>query len=819
MTTIEQFSDSLSSYIPIIKESSSEATIRHRCLEFLRASLGISLQGTDELEYGVFRGRIDAVLGQLVFEFKQDLVSSLSEAQVQLRRYLTDLHRQYPAITYTGVACDGLRFYVYRASYQGNSEATLEPIGNLDLERGSNPLEAFLWLDGLLAHFRQDRTGPTARSLVVALGANSPTFRHVFPTILGLLRTIKDTPEVAIRYQEWQSYLSIVYGSEVGDEALFVRHTYLSLLARLIARFFLEPDTMLTSPADLGMTIDGEYFRQQGIDNFIEDDFFTWLLKSPEIAVDALDLSRRLASSLAVYDFGQARQDLLKSLYEELVDPETRHDLGEYYTPDWLAEYILDRELGLPENPDQSLFDPSCGSGTFLFTAIRLIVKARIARGEDESDILLHVLDQVMGLDVHPVAVTIARTNYLLALGDLVKGRHPAVLLPVYLSNALVLPGSTADREPLGGYPEPIHTVATSEPEVEFDLPHSVVTNPEMLDWLFARLPNYFSGAELRQGGQGQDEAVQNVLNAFYNYLVAPKPRTPIPEPLSEFAAEVMVGTARKLLQLYFQGKDHVWLFILKNIPASIYLSQRRFDLVVGNPQYRRQVRSQILRDYQLLSRQDTHLFTHMELATLFFARCADLYLKDEGWIGMVMPRAVLTAEQHSSFTSFSFKGGSQVLKLEKVLDLERVSPLFNVPACVLVASNKQQTRYPVPGMVFSGDVPSRNASWLEAGPALERNEVSFNRQSGKLLPEGESVFEGPPSFYEDKFYQGATLVLRNLWFVRLRRGPLGYNPQRPPLETDPEATRRAKAPWKDIHLSGAMWRPSSFMPPFLQAT
>jgi N-6 DNA Methylase len=737
MITAEQFNDSLADYIRSIKESSSEATIRHRCLEFLQDSLGVSLIPSSslserggrvdfELEQRVFRGRVDAVLGRLVFEFKQDLASSSNEAEAQLRRYLSDLHQQNPEATYTGIACDGIRFGVYRASYQDSGESTLERIGNLDLEQVYDPLDAFLWLDALFAHFRQGRTAPTARSVVVALGASSPTFGQVFPALSGLFEEVKDAPEVAIRYQEWQSYLSIVYGSVVGNDALFVRHTYLSLVARLIARFLLGPGAMLASPEDLGKTIDGDYFREQGIDNFIEDDFFTWLLKSPEIAADALELTRRLAYSLAVYDFGQARQDLLKSLYEELVDPETRHDLGEYYTPDWLAEYILDVELGLSESPDQSVLDPSCGSGTFLFTAIRLIVKARLGRGEDEFDALLHTLDQVMGMDVHPVAVTVARTNYLLALGDLLKGPHPPVLLPVYLSNALVLPGSAAEREPLGGYPEPVHTVETSEPGVIFELPHSVVTNPEMLDWLFARLPNYIGGAEMRQQMQGREEAIQEVLNSFHNYLVAPKPRTPIPEPLSEFAAEVMVGTARRLLQLYFEGKDHIWLFILKNIPASIYLAQRRFDLVVGNPPwqaigdiqnhaYRKQVSSQVMEHYQLLSEQEANLLEQMSLSALFFARCADLYLADKGRIGMVMPRAVLTAEQHSRFTSFFFKGGSQVLKLEKVLDLEGVSPLFNVPACVLVARNKQQTHYPVPGLVFSGGIPSRNASWEEA--------------------------------------------------------------------------------------------------------
>jgi hypothetical protein len=808
LVTVEQFSDALARYLESLRDSGSEASIRHRCLDFLRQSLGISLEAGDELEQRVFQGRVDAVLGRLVIEFKRDLTASLPEAEAQLRRYLTDLHRQHPAATYTGVACDGRRFRVYRPTYDDGGEASLEATGELDLSLSlADPQDAYFWLDGLFAHFRRERAVPTARSIGVALGPNSPTFRHASRELLALFRQVEGTSEVAVRYREWQSYLSIVYGSAVGDDALFVRHTYLSLVARFIARFFLDVGSprqtgavpLLASPEDLVKTVNGEYFREQAIHNFIEDDFFTWLL-APEIIESGVDLVRRLASSLAAYDFAQARQDLLKGLYQELVDPETRHDLGEYYTPDWLAEYMLAEELGLSRDPDRSVLDPSCGSGTFLFTAIRLIVEARLARGEDRFDVLLHVLNQVMGMDAHPVAVTIARVNYLLALGELVQGPRPPVLLPVYLSNAIILPGSTAETEPLGGYLEPVHTVTTGEPGVVFELPQSVATNPQMLDWLFDRFTNYLAGAKLRLRAQAPEEAVQAVLNAFHNYLVSPKPRTPIPEPLSPFAAEVMGRTARTLLNLYLEGKDHVWLFILKNLPASIYLAQRQFDLVVGNPpwlslryirnpQYRQRVRALVLQDYQLLSRRDTHLFTQMELATLFFARCADLYLKGPearpvpppnqgassisppyqggdtgGVIAMVMPRAVLTADQHRRFTGFSFKGGTLALRLERVLDLEGVSPLFNVPACVLVARMGQPTAlrqaqgergtiyvrgepvepqvaqgaiYPVPGTVFQGDVPSRNASWAEAQPRLERIDTTFDRQGGQLLPQG----------------------------------------------------------------------------------
>ena len=43
------------------------------------------------------------------------------------------------------------------------------------------------------------------------------------------------------------------------------------------------------------------------------------------------------------------------------------------------------------------------------------------------------------------------------------------------------------------------------------------------------------------------------------------------------------------------------------------------------------------------------------------------------------------------------------------------------------------------------------------------------------------------------------------MWIVQLRQGPLGYDPERPPLETDPEATRQAKAPWQDLQMGGTV--------------
>ena len=82
---------------------------------------------------------------------------------------------------------------------------------------------------------------------------------------------------------------------------------------------------------------------------------------------------------------------------------------------------------------------------------------------------------------------------------------------------------------------------------------------------------------------------------------------------------------------------------------------------------------------YQLIDSGDVKLFTQMDLSTLFFAHAKDRYLKDGGTLAFVMPRSVLTgAKQHRPF---------QRQGMTRILDVGEVSPLFNVPAAVIISS------------------------------------------------------------------------------------------------------------------------------------
>ena len=78
----------------------------------------------------------------------------------------------------------------------------------------------------------------------------------------------------------------------------------------------------------------------------------------------------------------------------------------------------------------------------------------------------------------------------------------------------------------------------------------------------------------------------------------------------------------------------------------------------------------------------------------MFFTRCADLYLKDGGITGMVMPHSALQAGQYSKWRSGRWqarRGGSGLtadFSFKTAWDLERLQPntFFPVPASVVFA-------------------------------------------------------------------------------------------------------------------------------------
>jgi type I restriction-modification system DNA methylase subunit len=86
--------------------------------------------------------------------------------------------------------------------------------------------------------------------------------------------------------------------------------------------------------------LDGSIFHSFNIANFVDNDFFHWVNGDRDYP-KLRKVFRLIAQEISTFDFTDVNEDILKGVYQELIDIDTRHTLGEYYTPDWLCERIV----------------------------------------------------------------------------------------------------------------------------------------------------------------------------------------------------------------------------------------------------------------------------------------------------------------------------------------------------------------------------------------------------------------------------------------------------------------------------------------------
>lgn len=120
---------------------------------------------------------------------------------------------------------------------------------------------------------------------------------------------------------------------------------------------------------------------------------------------------------------------------------------GEFYTPDWLAAFMVREALDDEwlEHATEAAFanevngigvlDPACGSGTFPYHAALRILEGQSIQGLRPVEQANVVARLVNGMDIHPVAVEIARVNLERALP--VEPAEGASAFRVFLGDSL----------------------------------------------------------------------------------------------------------------------------------------------------------------------------------------------------------------------------------------------------------------------------------------------------------------------------------------------------------------------------------------------
>lgn len=742
--------------------------------QLLVEEFGVELDALDfERRVPEVRGRLDALIGRTVFEAKSDLDREWPDIERRMPDYLADRERE-EGDAFVGVASDGSKWAVFELQ-----AGKLVTVKRFTLDPGRP--ELFLaWLDGALA--LKSSLSPDPITIRAELGQDSVAFHIATTKFSDIWQRLQADRTVSLKRQLWADLLKHVYGREVETDALWFQHTFLVVVAKCIALAVMQ-----MAEDDPKRLLSGEAFSGAGINGAVESDFFDWIVADPEGEA----LVRRIMNHVRRFRLAEVESDVLKVLYESLIDREERHGLGEYYTPDWIAAKITRNAIARPL--EQRVLDPACGSGTFLFHALRHFLTAAKAEDMPPARWAVEACTHVAGLDIHPVAIIIARVTYLLGLAPALASRAGTLSIPVYLGDALQLSISQfmAGRElSIRVPPSPAGNGRSGEPDRN---------GRETLDFpeTFCRDPALFDKAIERMRAGSQEGMTRGQVEASLLRITEQHYRADVTEE-QKLAIKDMGKTYVTFDNLRRAGRDSVWAYVARNLSRPLAYSAEGgwAHVVIGNPPWVafRHMSADLQKRFKELATSEkvyvARVPSHNDLCALFTVRAAHLYLRSGGRLAFLLPLAALTRGQFTPLRSGAFH--SVRLAWDEVWTMDdSVSPLFPVPSCV-VFGRRTAGAQPLPDTVrraYSGVLPYRDAPEIAADKALHVKEN---------VPALEVAQSTGGSVYRTTFRQGAIVVPRVLWFVeRKMSGRLGSDPAAPLVIS--RRSRQEKAPWRDV--------------------
>jgi SAM-dependent methyltransferase len=742
-------------------------------------------------------GRADSQTDTVIIEWEKDLSRTGDHAREQLEEYLEGNWRSGQEYRFVLLTTDGIRWRRYAPDW---SEV---PFGAFTLGRNFKLREVRsfdlaperfadfpFFLDEVL--FASGQRPATLENIQTDFGDTSSVFINSMVCLQSCTHDMEQQSDLKVAFDQWRRFLSIAYGSFDDSQTMFLVHTYLSVFAKFIAYVVVTKKTVANDDTMKGI-LDGSAFSSLNIERFVEDDFFHWVGGTRYLG-NLRVMFREMSLQLNNYEFSDVKEDILKGLYQELIDLETRHALGEYYTPDWLCERVVD-ELALTST--STVLDPACGSGSFL--------RATIARMKREFPELgaESLAEQVVGIDIHPLSVLIAKATVLLSLGTSVTDARRPVTLQVYLANSLLVPRGTADLF------QQTFNITVDNKSYMLDVKGLAGADS------FDRLIGFCDVIVTRYPDS------KPIERKLFTRLLQPH----LPNNGAVDLPSQLYDIYRGMKIAHVEGRDSIWKFILQNSYKPVFL-MGRFDFVVGNPpwltyssitnaEYQGLLRT--LSDSYAVTPQSRANMPHLEIAAIFLAHSVNYFLKPSGLLAFVLPRSFMSADQHDNTRGGLVEG----VRLSQVWDLDGVSLLFRVPSCVIfavktrdAAALRQIPAAGLPGLALSGRLPRSQMHWSDAACKLtlkpsrwyySRLQVTRGAAPSALTAVSMSSLVGANA-YTDRFTQGATIVPRNFFFVEIDQAVRPKEDLRNrvvSLRTSDASDREAKAPWKGQVLSG----------------
>jgi methylase of polypeptide subunit release factors len=710
--------------------------------------------------------RKDALYGQVIIEYKKPGELNSKSKFVKFKEKIKEYIKKEAVDPkyfgrWFGIIIDGYKISFVR--FRKNEwEEQEEPL----------PVNAQTILR-LLESIRGLRRKPLdAELLLLDFGPKSEISKKV---ILALYESLvdKNTPRTDMLFNDWKRVFSQVcsyskdklsglveyYGladhKKVDvEKLLYAIHTYYTILMKLLTSeivtlfadsllgsylkkveeaYYRSHKEMLEELKDLE---EGGIFATLGIRNFLEADYFAWYLDewNEKIAESIFELTKRLLDyEPATVELNPERvKDLFKRLYQNLVPRDIRHRLGEYFTPDWLAELVLN-EVGYDGNPDKRILDPACGSGTFLVLVIKRIKEYADEHFLDKRELIQKIINNVKGIDLNPLAVLASKANYLIALSDLLRYRpKEGIEIPIYLADSIS-----------------VIRKATYTGEQEFELHTNegrFWVTKEVIDknYLYPVLSIISEGIKI---GWTKEE-FEKMLNKKI--------------PLSGQSINSLIRLYDKILNLEKYGKDRIWTQLLKNSFSPMLIG--KFDFVVGNPpwinwenlpEFYRNSTKELWDRYGLLEKTKGMGLGKVkrDIAMLFVARCFSQYVNNGGKLAFLIP-----------FTSYKVQAGAgfrnwlaNKCQVEKVHDLVTLYPFEGaVNRTSLIVIKEGQTKFPIPCVMWHNP----RSSGIDMEAELEEVKKTTKQFNMIFTPVKKGKPETPWMMIGEKAYDAVQKVM-----------------------------------------------------------
>ncbi|QQS37204.1 MAG: SAM-dependent DNA methyltransferase [Ignavibacteriales bacterium] len=739
------------------------------------------------------KGSADTLYNKIIIEFENDIKQTLTHAKEQLAGYLLGQFNSGEGYNFTLIASDFITWKVYAPAVEcidklkelKEDELKLDEVKSASFVLNEKNAEDFYyWIDRFL--FKEEKQRATLKRIEEAFGYQSNVFIESYQVLNHWFKEAKKFGEVQVSYEQWNKFLSVAYGSFDGRDSIFLIHTYLSVFSKMLAYSVVSNDDYIDDK-ELKAILDGSVFHKYNIRNFVDNDFYHWVVSDRNFK-NLKKVFRLIAQEISAFDFDKVDEDVLKGVYQELIDLDTRHSLGEYYTPDWLCERIV-KEFDFTQK--DKILDPACGSGSFLRAAIHRIKELNPGATVEELN------EQIYGIDIHPLSVQIAKTTLLLALGKEIINAKKPVFLNIILANTLLAPEGVQN---LFG-----NEFLLNIDKEKYHLTTQILEDVKLFDEALGICDEL---AEQTMGKKKENEEVFE--NIFRKHFAKNGNKSGANKQVIESFYKIYTG----LKAVKEKGRDSIWKFIVQNLYKPYFLAGK-FDYVIGNPPWftYSSIRNE---DYQniLNALADKYEvkpvkvanFPHLEIAAIFLAYCSSYFLNDKGQIVFVLPRSFFSADHHDNTRS----GKAIGFKLKQIWDLKDVSPLFRIPSSVFFAEKYEKKKVPFSGLhgnIFSGKLTEHNCNLLTARENITEDAVKwYYAKQGKAsaISARKSKKQQSENPYKKHFRQGATIVPRCFYFIELTQDvPRDFKDRIINIKTADSLKKDAKKPWKGLEFTG----------------